>query len=156
GNMARSTTAMLDPGTMGMVLSGTSFGRVWCCRLIFAALLVGVSLAPNARWRIPAILVFSSLLLVSLGWFGHAVEGRGLARLAHQINQIVHLLAAGLWLGGLIPLAWLLWQARSRSSAPWVSLARDVVPRFSRMGYTAVALVALTGAINTLLLVGSV
>jgi hypothetical protein len=33
---------------------------------------------------------------------------------------------------------------------------RDVVPRFSHMGYPAVALLAATGAINTLLLVGNV
>jgi hypothetical protein len=36
----------------------------------------------------------------------------------------------------------------------WISVARDVVPRFSHMGYAAVALLAATGAINTLLLVG--
>jgi putative copper export protein len=30
------------------------------------------------------------------------------------------------------------------------SVARDVVPRFSHMGYPAVALLAATGAINTL------
>jgi putative copper resistance protein D len=33
---------------------------------------------------------------------------------------------------------------------------RNVVPRFSHMGYAAVALLAATGAINTVLLVGSV
>jgi putative copper resistance protein D len=104
----------------------------------------------------PAILVLSLLLLVSLGWVGHAVEGQRMTRLVHQINQMVHLLAAGLWLGGLVPLSWLLGRARSTSGGDWISIARDVVPRFSHMGYAAVALVAATGAINTLLLVGSV
>jgi copper resistance protein D len=103
----------------------------------------------------PAILVLSCLLLVSLGWVGHAVEGQGVVRLVHQINQMVHLLAAGLWLGGLLPLAWLLARARSRSEAAWISLARDVVPRFSQMGYAAVALLAATGTMNSLLLVGN-
>ena len=32
-NMAGSAVAMLDPGTIGKVLSGTSFGRVWCWHL---------------------------------------------------------------------------------------------------------------------------
>ena len=103
----------------------------------------------------PAILVLSLLLLVSLAWVGHAMEGQGVARLVHQINQMVHLLAAGLWLGGLVPLAWLLQRARSLSGAAWISVARDVVPRFSQMGYAAVGLLAGTGALNTLLLVGS-
>jgi putative copper resistance protein D len=79
-----------------------------------------------------------------------------MVRLVHQINQMVHLLAAGLWLGGLLPLAWLLGRTRSPSGTAWISVARDVVPRFSHMGYVAVALLAATGAINTLLLVGSV
>jgi len=104
----------------------------------------------------PAILVLSLLLLVSLGWVGHAVEGQGVVGLVHQINQMVHLLAAGLWLGGLVPLTWLLGQARSTSGATWISLAPAVLTRFSHVGYAAVALLAATGVINTLLLVGSV
>ena len=155
-NMAGSAAAALDPNTIGTVLFDTSFGRVWCWRLLFAFLLIGACLAPLARRRTPAILVLSLLLLVSLGWVGHAVEGQGVTRLVHQINQMVHMLAAGLWLGGLVPLSWLLGQARSPSGAAWIPVARDVLPRFSHMGYAAVALLAGTGAINTLLLVGSV
>jgi putative copper resistance protein D len=155
-NMAGSAVAAFDPDTIGTVLFDTSFGRVWCWRLLFAFLLIGACLAPLARRRMPAILVLSLLLLVSLGWVGHAVEGQGVARLVHQINQMVHLLAAGLWLGGLVPLTWLLGRARSPSGAVWIPVARDVVPRFSHVGYAAVMLLAATGAINTLLLVGSV
>jgi putative copper resistance protein D len=154
-NMAGSALAVVDPDTISKVLLATSFGRVWCWHLVFAILAIGVCLAPRARWRMPAILVLSFLLLVSLGWVGHAVEGQGVARLVHQINQMVHLLAAGLWLGGLVPLAWLLARARSPSGTAWISVAREVVPRFSQMGYAAVALLAATGALNTLLLVGS-
>jgi copper resistance protein D len=154
-NMAGSAAAALDPHTIKKVLFDTSFGRVWCGHIVFAALAIGVCLAPRARWRFPAILVLSLLLLVSLAWVGHAVEGRGAARLVHQVNQMVHLLAAGLWLGGLIPLLWLLRRAQSPSEPAWISAARDVVPRFSQMGYAAVALISLTGATNTLLLVGS-
>jgi putative copper resistance protein D len=155
-NMAGSAAAALNPHTVSTVLFDTSFGRVWCLRLLFAFMLIGACLAPPARWRMPAILVLSLLLLVSLGWVGHAVEGQRMTRFVHQINQMVHLLAAGLWLGGLVPLSWLLGRARSTSGEDWISIARDVVPRFSHMGYAAVALVAATGAINTLLLVGSV
>jgi putative copper resistance protein D len=155
-NMAGSAAAALDLKTISTVLLDTSFGRVWCWRLLFAFLLIGACLAPLGSRRMPAILVLSLLLLVSLGWVGHAVEGQGMTRFVHQINQMVHLLAAGLWLGGLMPLTWLLGRARSPSGVEWISVARAVVPRFSHMGYAAVALLAATGAINTLLLVGSV
>jgi len=154
-NMAGSAAAAVDPDTIGKVLFATSLGRAWSWHLVFAMLAIGVCLAPRVHWRMQAILALSFLLLVSLGWVGHAVEGQGVTRLIHQINQMVHLLAAGLWLGGLVPLAWLLGRVRSPPGAAWISLARDVVPRFSHMGYAAVALLAATGAINTLLLVGS-
>jgi copper resistance protein D len=155
-NMAGSASAALDPDTISKVLVATSFGRAWCWHLAFAILAIGVCLVPRVHWRMPAILVLSFLLLVSLGWIGHAVEGQGVTRLVHQTNQMVHLLAAGLWLGGLLPLAWLLGRARSPSGTAWISVARDVVPRFSQIGYAAVALLAATGAVNTLLLVGSI
>jgi len=153
--MAGSPGAALDPVAIGRVLLGTSFGSVWCWHLLFAALAIGVCLAPKASWRMPLALVLSFLLLASLAWVGHAVEGQGPVRFVHQINQTVHLLAAGLWLGGLVPLSWLLGRSRSPSGAAWTSVTRDVVPRFSQMGYAAVALLAATGAINTLMLVGS-
>jgi putative copper resistance protein D len=155
-NMAGSASAALDPGTISKVLFATNFGRVWCWHLVFAILAISVCLAPSMHWRMPAMLALSFLLLVSLAWVGHAVEGQGASRYIHQINQMVHLLAAGLWLGGLVPLAWLLGRAWSPSGTAWISVARDVVPRFSQMGYAAVALLAATGALNTLLLVGSI
>jgi copper resistance protein D len=154
--MAGSTAAAFDPNTIGAVLIDTGFGRIWCWHLLVAILLVVAALAPPARWRTIAILVLSLALLVSLGLVGHAAMGQGAARLGHQLNQVIHLLAAGLWLGGLVPLAWVLGQARRHAaSAVWIGLARDVLPRFSHMGYAAVALLAATGAINALLLVGS-
>jgi putative copper resistance protein D len=79
----------------------------------------------------------------------------GGARVAHELNQTGHLLAAGLWLGGLAPLAWVLRQARRQTGDFEISVTRDALRNFSHMGYVAVALIALTGTINTLLLVGS-
>ena len=154
-NMAGSAAAALDPNTIGTVLLDTSFGRVWCWRLLFALLLIVACFAP-LRWRIPAILVLSLLLLITLGWVGHAVEGQGATKIAHELNQMVHLLAAGLWLGGLVPLAWFLRRARHPSGTAWISLAPAVLTRFSHVGYAAVALLAATGAINSLLLVGHI
>jgi putative copper resistance protein D len=67
----------------------------------------------------------------------------------------MHLLAAGLWLGGLAPLAWVLRQVRRQPGDFEISVTRDALRNFSHMGYAAVALIALTGAINSLFLVGS-
>src|ERR1700730_9127283 len=151
--MAGSPAAAIDPATVAAVMFETRFGRVWCWHLLLALTLVCVAICrPPSR---PVVLILSLALLASLGWVGHAAIGDGSARIAHEINQTGHLLAAGLWLGGLAPLAWVLRQVRRQPSDFEISLARDALRNFSHMGYGAVALITLTGAINTLHLVGS-
>jgi putative copper resistance protein D len=151
--MASSSAAAVDFAVVGAMLLETRFGRVWCWHLLLAAILVLACLGRHPRR--PVVLVLSLGLLASLGWVGHAAMDDGSTRIAHELNQTGHLLAAGLWLGGLAPLAWVLRQARRQPGEFEISVARDALRNFSHMGYVAVALIALTGAINTLLLVGS-
>jgi copper resistance protein D len=101
--MAASPAAAIDPAALGAVLFGTRFGRVWSGHLLLAILLVSASFRRTRRWQ-SVILILSLLLLASLGWIGHAAMEEGAAGIAHGLNQTVHLLAAGLWLGGLAPL----------------------------------------------------
>jgi putative copper resistance protein D len=151
--MAGSPAAAVDFAAVSAVLLETRFGRVWCWHLLLAAVLVLACLGRHPRR--PVVLLLSLGLLASLGWVGHAAMDDGSTRIAHELNQTVHLLAAGLWLGGLVPLAWVLRQARRQPGDFEISVTRDALRNFSHMGYVAVALIALTGAINTLLLVGS-
>ena len=151
--MAGSPAAALDPVTVSAGLFETRFGQVWSWHLVIALILVLACLGAP-RWRHSAILVLSLLLLASLAWIGHAAIGEGVARIAHELNQTVHLLAAGLWLGGLVPLGWWLRRASTKQDDLGITLTRDVIRHFSRMGYVAVGVIALSGAVNTLLLVG--
>src|SRR6266851_9350449 len=151
--MAGSPDAAVDFAAVSAVLLETRFGRVWLWHLLLAAILVLACLGRQPRR--PVVLFLSLGLLASLGWVGHAAMDDGSTRIAHELNQTGHLLAAGLWLGGLAPLAWVLRQALRLPGDFEISLARDALRNFSHMGYLAVALIALTGAINSLLLVGS-
>src|SRR5438874_1722602 len=151
--MAGSPAAAADVATVSAVLLETRFGRVWCWHLLLAAILVLACL--NRQPRRPVILLLSLGLLASFAWVGHATMGEGAALVGHELNQTGHLLAAGLWLGGLVPLAWIIRQTRRQPGNFAISLARDALRNFSHMGYVAVALIALTGAINASLLVGS-
>ena len=153
--MAGSAAAALDPGTLGAALFRTEFGHVWCWHIGFAVALLALCVMAPPRRQAAAATIVALLLLVSLGWVGHATEGEGAARSAHEINQMVHLTAVGLWLGGLVPLAMLLHRAARPDGGGYVPLARIALPHFSQMGYAAVALVALTGTINSVFLVGS-
>jgi copper resistance protein D len=149
--MAGSPSAASNYAAVSAVLLETRFGRVWCFHLLLAAMLVFIYL--HRQPRRPVVLIVSLGLLTTLAWVGHATMEEGTARIGHELNQSGHLLAAGLWLGGLVPLSWVLHQARRRPHE--ISSVCVALRNFSRMGYAAVALLALTGAINTLLLVGS-
>jgi putative copper resistance protein D len=151
-NMAGSPAAAFDPATISAVLFETRFGRVWCWHLLIAVFLVAACLGRPRRRR-PIILVLSLLLLAGLGWIGHAAMDQGAAWIARELNQTVHLLAAGLWLGGLVPLAWLLRRAQTRETVV-ITLVRDAVGRFSHMGYFAVGLLAVTGMVNAAFVIG--
>jgi putative copper resistance protein D len=151
--MAGTASAAVDASTIAAVLFRTGFGPVWCWHLLFAALLL-VCASVAAR-RHALSLTWAALALGSLGWVGHAVGSGGWIGVGRELNQSVHLLAAGSWLGGLLPLGRLLGEARPAENG-LVILAREAVPAFSRMGYAAVAAIAITGAVNTLFLVDSV
>ena len=152
--MAGSPAATLDWKTISTVLLDTSFGRVWRWRLLIAALLVLVCVVRRVQpgYRV----ALSALLLASLGWVGHAADEQGAVRIGHEINQSVHLLAGGIWLGGLVPLLWVAARAHRWPQQGWFALLRDALPQFSHMGYVAVVLVVLTGIVNTILLVGGI
>lgn len=146
-DMAGSAVAAASPATLATVLFATQFGHAWCWRLGLA-----LALAIVAWLRLGGLtLIFAGLGLASLAFVGHASDMEGLPGLGHELNQAVHLLAGGAWLGGLLPLYALL--RRARRSDPAIGHG---VAHFSQMGYVAVALIAATGVVNTCMLVGSV
>jgi copper resistance protein D len=152
--MTGSAAASFDPSTVDAVLFDTAFGQVWCWHVGFAAVLAVLSAMPRRRWQAGAATLAALLTLVSLGWVGHAAMDMG-GGTAHEINQMAHLTGAGLWLGGLVPLGMLLRRAVRPDGAAYVPLARTALPHFSQIGYVAVALIALTGTVNSIMLVGS-
>ena len=90
------------------VLFATPFGPVWSVRLIAGVLLVALAaLRPE-----PAALVFlAAIVLGSEAWIGHPAAGGT----THCLVQCLHVVPAGAWLGGLVPLSLVL--ARSRTNA---------------------------------------
>ena len=65
----------------------------------------------------------------------------------------LHLIAAAAWVGGLLPLAFMLAATDQASS---LAVARAVSLRFSAYGIVAVGALFFTGAINTWYLAGSI
>ncbi len=143
-SMADDWSAAIDPAAVGSVLTDTTFGHAWAAHLVLAAALVAlVALGPPARWTATSFV--SAALLASLGLVGHAAMQTGAEGALHRTNHAVHLMAAGAWIGGLIPFAMCL-RAYERDD-----LRRDAVRAmagFSFWGQFIVAAIVLTGVVN--------
>ncbi|CAI0906737.1 copper homeostasis membrane protein CopD [Serratia quinivorans] len=130
---------------------GTTFGEVWRWHLGISLLaLLSLWMAEPRRTQLLALL--STLLLVSMAFIGHAAMHDGALGVAHRFNHALHLLAAGYWFGSLLPLLVCL---RYLAQPQIRSDAVTTLIRFSRWGHLAVALVLLTGVINSLIILGS-
>jgi uncharacterized membrane protein len=73
----------------------------------------------------------------------------------HVTSDFLHLLAAGAWLGGLLPLALLFASARNAHETTMLFAVRAATLRFSRVGIFAVGTLLTTGIVNAAMLVGS-
>ncbi|MGI3745128.1 MAG: copper homeostasis membrane protein CopD [Janthinobacterium lividum] len=133
----------INPSTVGRVLSNTWFGHVWVIHLLLNALVVIL----NLRVKPGILLVLNTLLLMTLAPVGHGAMFDGLKGQLLILNQMLHLLGVGVWLGGLLMLALLL------KDDHCVDLAA-VLRRFSGIGYGLVAVIIATGLINVRALSG--
>jgi putative copper resistance protein D len=141
--------AVVSSGTVWLLLSETQFGHVWLARLVLAALLLGL-----ARRQALAALA-ASCLIGSLAWAGHAGATPGVEGDIHLVADILHLVASGAWLGGLLPL-WLIFRLAMRQTDQSLALAAQIAThRFSTLGLLAVGTLLATGFVNTWVIVGS-
>jgi putative copper resistance protein D len=131
----------------------TQFGIAWMLRLglavVIAASLARPNLAIASRWRTGLNLGASAALAGTLAWSGHGAATPGAAGSLHTAADALHAIAAAAWLGGLLPLAFLLgWEGRNDDlGLPALVMA---VRRFSALGVAAVATLIISGIVNTL------
>jgi putative copper resistance protein D len=130
---------------------GTTFGEVWRWHLALSLLALLSLLLPEPR-RVQSLVLCSMLLLVSMAFIGHAAMHEGALGILHRANHALHLLAAGYWFGSLPPLLVCL---RYLQQPQWRHDAITTLIHFSRWGHLAVAVVIVTGVVNSLIILGS-
>ncbi|WP_132528311.1 copper homeostasis membrane protein CopD [Rhizobium sp. BK376] len=140
----------VNPATIHDVLFDTTAGRAWQVQAVTNFFLLLAFLAPR-HLRPAALALTAGLGLASLTLTGHAAMHQGWFGFAHRLNDIVHLLAAGSWFGALVPLLPIL---RLLEVEECRRDAGRALKRFSNIGHAAVALVILSGLINTALILG--
>jgi putative copper resistance protein D len=125
-----------------VVATHTQFGHWMGLRLL---LLIGPLLLTQGR--LPLALISGAALAIQPR-LGHAGAMMGRVGLTLSATESVHLLAAGAWFGGLLPL-WLVLR-----SLPAAVVAK-VCERFSHLGQVSVAVIAVTGIAAAWIMVDS-
>ncbi len=139
------------PEAIWTVVRSTAFGHGMGARLALSAPCLVIGALPPSRGQWSLLALLGAGVLASFAWTGHGGSDDGAAGLVHRGADIVHLYAAGVWLGALAVLGVLLAGGSSARDAP---LLHRALARFSGMGTLAVALLVLTGLINSWFLIG--
>jgi copper resistance protein D len=143
-------------GDLVYVLTATRSGNLVLTRmaLLVAALLLGLI----NGWRRLGYRFGHALLgvamLGTLAGSGHGMMNVGAAGLVHLSGDVLHLLAAAIWIGALIALLSVLRLATVTRSAADVKEAHRVLSLFSGIGIAVVAVLVLSGLMNSWFLVG--
>lgn len=125
--------------------------------LVFGLTLVGAGASwlqgrrPATRWgpvQLGAALLLGSVILLAFSLASHAAAtpGRGWA----VLGDWIHLAAAAAWLGGLLMLAWLIWQIRHRLAEIDGDLLLALVRRFSMLAGVSVFILAISGLFSSI------
>ncbi len=154
--------AAFESAALGRVLFETHGGRVWLVRhglllLLAAFLAVRWDVERGIDWRAARgeALLLGAAALVLVGAAGHAAAVEPGAALAIAVDG-VHLLASGVWAGGLVPLAVLLAAAGREAGADARPYAVLAARRFSRWALASVLVLTASGVANAATNVGSV
>lgn len=153
-NMAGLPLTALDWDSVSTVITETAAGTAWLVRVgALLAVIAFAGLTRDRRWLCPASAVCCAAALATLAWSGHGAANDGRVGVMHLLADVVHLLAAGLWIGALAGLLLMLRRVQPSDCASLDGAHRELAG-FATTGTVIVAVIAATGLINAWLLVG--
>ena len=156
-SMAGVELLQVDRASVDMMIYETPMGNAWAARIAALVVTLTVAIAIGGRkttlW-LALVSVGSAGALASLAWTGHGAASDGIAGTRHLIADIVHLLAAGAWFGALVALGGLLFRPAGTMPDEHLQLTHRALEGFSVIGTVIVALILVSGLVNSWVLVG--
>jgi len=153
-SLAGSWTDALTGESLGAVITQMDLGKAALVRTACAILAaVSTAVLPRGRALWVAAGLLGTLATASFGWMGHGLATEGTGHSLHLAADVVHSLAAAMWVGALAAFVGLLVpreQAFERLSA-----TAEALRRFSLVGIGLVVVLAVTGLANAWFLVGT-
>lgn len=155
-SMIGSSVWAVDGETLGAIISESAIGTAWLVRMaaMFLAVIAAMVLRRNPVAGGIALLAATSIAIATLVWTGHAGATEGWTGTAHRISDIIHMLAAAVWIGGLAAFAWILYRPLNGGLRVYLPVAHRALEQFSRIGTLAVGALIATGIVNSLAVIG--
>ncbi|MBI2260875.1 MAG: copper homeostasis membrane protein CopD [Caulobacterales bacterium] len=151
--MAGSIAEGLKPASLGFMITGTSLGPAFLTRaLVAAAALLLLVFARPSRPVWIAVALAGLVAAASFAWTGHGAATEGPGRLVHLTADILHSWGAAVWLGALTAL--LILTVRHRSAPAADRILHQALHGFAGVGTASVAVLVLSGLVNSWFLVG--
>jgi copper transport protein len=128
--------------------TGTRYGRMHELAIVFAG--IGEAATASSRMPFRALAALAAVgLATTPSLSGHDLDPGEVQPLSFGAD-LLHVWAAGLWIGGLLALALSLWLLRGADLPEPARVIAAVARRFSRVALTAVVIVALSGLARAL------
>lgn len=154
--MMGTSIADIDWQTSRSIIIETPIGAAWVVRMValVACLLAAVLIKRSDETRFATVLGTSAVALATLVWTGHAGATQSMVGSIHKASDMLHMIAAAIWLGGI---AAFLFMLRIPDDGLWgdrLTVSHRALDSFARTGTTCVAVIIVTGLINSQILVG--
>lgn len=154
--MMGTSVANIDWAMCRTILFETPIGNAWLVRMaaLVTALLAAVAINRSVKQRLIAVATASAIALSTLVWTGHAGAMEGSIGTLHKASDALHMLAAAVWLGGIVAFLQMLQAPGDGLWGDRLRVAHRALDSFSRVGTVCVAVIVVTGLINGQVLVG--
>ena len=146
----------IEPAMLRTMLVDTAVGTAWLVRTIalLVAAITAWNLARRPRIATTILAVAGAAALATLAWSGHAGASEGPTGTIHRLADILHMIAAAIWVGAIAAFLVLLRPRRDRPRPKNIALTARSLDRFGRVGTICVLVITGTGLINAQIIVG--
>lgn len=154
--MAGVPLASVDLAAIEMIVGGTASGTAWLLRMaaLLVALIVARLLRRSPVTALALVAAAAAVALASLAWNGHGAMDDGAIGWLHLTADILHLWAAGIWIGALVALLLLVFRSGALVDSDHLLLSHRALDGFSLVGTLTVGAIIGSGLVNSWLLVG--
>lgn len=155
-SMSGVPLAQVERASIDILLNETTVGVAIKFRLAVLALILAFVAIPvrATGFQRRIVSVLGGTAIATLAWSGHAAATEGALGLLHRGADILHLLAAGAWLGAIVALGWRMVRVgRPGAHTDELRRAQRAMSDFAIAGTVIVGLIVATGVINSLILI---